>query len=49
MAQNTIHDGGSRRGLVIALLVLAVFVLGIAMLGNGSMPDDVTPTATATD
>ena len=49
MAQETIHNGGSRRGIVIALLVLAVFVLGIAMLGNGSAPDGVTPTVTATD
>ena len=49
MAENTIHNGGSRRGIIIALVVLAVFVGGIAMLGNGSTPDNVAPTATATD
>ncbi len=46
MAQETIHNGGSRRGIVIALVVLAVFVLGIAMLGNGSRPSDSTPGTT---
>lgn len=49
MAQQTVHNGGSRRGVIIALLVLAVFVLGIAMLGNGSKPDNLAPTATTTD
>jgi hypothetical protein len=48
MAQQTIHQGGSMRGVVIALVVIAVFVLGLAMLGNSSGPsgvlqDDVAP------
>ncbi|MFK7835272.1 MAG: hypothetical protein AB8B60_03535 [Sulfitobacter sp.] len=49
MAKESIYNGGSRRGIVIALLVLAVFVLGIAMLGNGSAPSDLTPGTTATE
>lgn len=49
MAQQTIHNGGSKRGIIIAVVVLAVFIAGIAMLGNGSAPDDLAPTATATD
>ncbi|MFT6676765.1 MAG: hypothetical protein ACJAVM_002970 [Sulfitobacter sp.] len=47
MAGETIHHGGTKRGLVIALLVLAVFVAGIAMLGNGSAPNGI-PTGSAT-
>ena len=51
MAQQTIHNGGSMRGVVIALVVVAVFVLGLAILGSGSGPtgdlqEDVAPAAT---
>ena len=49
MAQDTIHNGGSRRGVIIAVIALAVFVLGIAMLGYGSKPEGITPAATATN
>ena len=49
MAQDTIHNGGSGRGVVIALVALAVFVLGIAWLGNASAPDDIAPAAVATE
>ncbi len=51
MAQQTIHSGGSMRGVVIALVVIAVFVVGLAYLGNNSGPsgtlqEDVAPVAT---
>tara|TARA_R110000787_G_scaffold133579_4_gene245968 strand:+ start:291 stop:458 length:168 start_codon:yes stop_codon:yes gene_type:complete len=40
MSENTIHSGnGTQRGVIIALVVLVIFVAGIAMLGNGSTPD----------
>ncbi len=42
MSQDTIHNGKSRRGGVIALIVLAIFIGGVAMLGNGSAPDATT-------
>lgn len=47
---DTIHSGnGSRRGVIIALVVLVIFIAGIAMLGNGSAPQEgVAPTATET-
>ena len=49
MAQDTIHNGGSKRGIIIALVVLAVFVAGIAMLGNGSAPDSTVPATSTSD
>lgn len=50
MSENTIHSGkGSRRGIIIAIVVLVIFVAGIAMLGNGSAPDEgAVPAATGT-
>ncbi|NNE53164.1 MAG: hypothetical protein HKN30_12290 [Sulfitobacter sp.] len=47
MAQETIHSGnGNRRAVLVALLGLAVFVGGIAWLGNSSAPDNTVPVAT---
>ena len=41
MSEDTIHSGkGHPRGIIIALVVLAIFVGGIAMLGNGSAPEE---------
>ena len=41
MAENTVHSGkGSSRGIILAVLGLALFVLGVEMLGNGSAPDE---------
>ncbi|MGJ8615738.1 MAG: hypothetical protein ACSHWS_02790 [Sulfitobacter sp.] len=41
MSEDTIHSGkGSQRGIIIALVVLVIFIAGIAMLGNGSAPDE---------
>ncbi|MGJ8626672.1 MAG: hypothetical protein ACSHXB_06900 [Sulfitobacter sp.] len=50
MSENTIHSGnGSKRGVIIAIVILVIFVAGIAMLGNGSAPDDGSaPVATGT-
>lgn len=46
----TIHSGkGTQRGVIIALVVLVIFIAGIAMLGNGSAPDDgAAPAETGT-
>jgi hypothetical protein len=47
---DTIHSGkGNGRGIIIALVVLFIFIAGIAMLGNGSAPQDgAAPTETQT-
>ena len=48
MSENTIHSGkGTRRGVIIAAIVLALFVGGIAMLGNGSAPVETPEEAPA--
>ena len=50
MSENTIHSGkGTSRGIILALAALAVFVVGIAMLGNGSAPEDAAPAAAASE
>lgn len=47
MAEDTVHAGrGNRRAVLVALLGLAVFVGGIAWLGNASGPEGVLPGAT---
>jgi len=46
MSESSIHNGKSRRGIVIAILVLVIFIGGIAMLGNGSAPDATGTVAT---
>ncbi|WP_162798275.1 hypothetical protein [Sulfitobacter sp. SK011] len=45
----TIHSGnGTQRGVIIAIVVLVIFIAGIAMLGNGSAPtENAAPTAPA--
>ena len=48
MSDHTIHSGKSRRGVILALIALAIFVGGVAILGNGSAPD-ATPRATVTE
>ncbi len=50
MSEDTIHSGkGTQRGIIIAVVVLVLFIAGIAMLGNGSAPDqDAAPAATGT-
>ena len=41
MSENTIHSGkGTSRGIILAVLALAIFVVGAAMLGNGSGPQE---------
>ncbi|MGB3243228.1 MAG: hypothetical protein WBB25_01735 [Sulfitobacter sp.] len=48
MSGNTIHSGkGTQRGILIAAIVLALFIGGIAMLGNGSSPQNGEETGTA--
>lgn len=50
MSENTIHSGkGSSRGIILAVIALAIFVVGVAMLGNGSTPDDAVPAAAASE
>ncbi|MBD3662439.1 hypothetical protein [Sulfitobacter aestuariivivens] len=53
MSEETFQSGrGSQRGIIIAVVALAIFVIGVAMLGNGSTPDDAataTGSATSTD
>jgi len=49
MAGETIHNGGTKRGVIIALVVLGVFVAGIAMPGNGSAPSGTSSGTAASD
>ena len=48
MSEHTIHSGKSRRGVILALVALAIFVGGVAILGNSTSPD-ATPGATVAE
>ncbi len=50
MSENTIHSGkGTQRGIILSVAAIAIFVVGAAMLGSGSAPDDAAPAAAASE